>query len=349
MPNSLLIRADANANIGIGHVMRCVALAQAWQDGGGRVVFALARGGEEIHERLRAERCEVLSIASDAGSAEDADETSALCKSVDTDWVVLDGYHFSREYRHRLCAAPASVLVIDDHGAFAPYDGDVVVNANVYASEQMYSGGRGEVRFLLGSKYALLRREFLRVPPKREGEPETATRVLVTLGGADPENVTSLVVESLRELADLPVELTVVLGASNRHRESIERALKEFPRLTRLLANVTNMPELMAQSDLAISAGGGTCDELAFLRVPMFLITIADNQVEAVKAYARKRAAVTAGWFKVLTKAGLAEDLRGLICDRRLRSEIAENAGQLVDGHGAQRVVAAMRSVAAAR
>ena len=86
----------------------------------------------------------------------------------------------------------------------------------------------------------------------------------------------------------------------------------------------------MAASDLAISAGGGTCDELAFPRVPMFLITIAKNQEQAVEAYRRER---RLRWrpdgFTVLDKASLARSLRQMIGDRDLRIEIAENAGTL--------------------
>jgi spore coat polysaccharide biosynthesis predicted glycosyltransferase SpsG len=107
------------------------------------------------------------------------------------------------------------------------------------------------------------------------------------------------------------------------------------------------MPELMARSDLAISAGGGTCDELAFLRVPMFLIAIAKNQEQAVEAYGRNKVAVVAGRLTVLNRGGLAASLRKVIVDKNLRSEISAKAGKLVDGQGACRVVEAMRGVGA--
>jgi UDP-2,4-diacetamido-2,4,6-trideoxy-beta-L-altropyranose hydrolase len=335
----LLIRADANAEIGTGHVMRCVALAQAWRDGGGRVTFVLAPGGAEIHERLRSEGFEVSVISADPGGSEDAGQTAELCARNEAEWLVLDGYGFSQDYRNEIRSAAHNLLLVDDHGAFAPYNCEVVLNTNVYTSDAMYPDRRTQTRFLLGPRYALLRREFLEVQRGRADVPERATRLLVTLGGADPHNVTLQVVEALKELDDLRLELTVVLGASNRHRASVERALNQFPQAAQLLLNVANMPELMARSDLAISAGGGTCDELAFLRVPMFLITIAKNQEQAVEAYCRNKAAVTGGWFEVLDKSRLVRSLRDLIGDRRLRGELAEKAGDMVDGHGAQRVV----------
>jgi UDP-2,4-diacetamido-2,4,6-trideoxy-beta-L-altropyranose hydrolase len=346
--NVLLIRADANAEIGTGHVMRCVALAQAWRDSGGTATFILGSEGPEIHERLLSEGFEVREVSGEIGSAEDAAQTSQLCVRKAAEWLVLDGYHFSRDYRDRIRVAPFHLLLVDDHGAFAPYHCDVVLNTNVYASETMYPGRQPQTHFLLGSTYALVRREFLSVRGERADEPEQVTRLLVTLGGADPHNVTLAVVEALQAINDLSLELTVVLGASNRHRTSVEGALSRSSHPARLLLNVTNMPELMARSDLAISAGGGTCDELAFLRVPMFLITIATNQEQAVEAYRLKKAAVTAEWFTVSDRAALARSFRDVIGDRNLRREIAAQAGALVDGRGAQRVVENMRLVGGA-
>ncbi len=157
---ALLVRADANAEIGVGHVMRCVALAQAWRDSGGRVMFILAPGGAEIDERLLSESFEVSTLSAAAGGAEDAAQTSELCARNGTDWLVLDGYHFSQNYRDRISSAAPNLLLVDDHGAFASYDCNVVLNTNVYASHAMYPDRQPRTHFLLGPTYALLRREF---------------------------------------------------------------------------------------------------------------------------------------------------------------------------------------------
>jgi UDP-2,4-diacetamido-2,4,6-trideoxy-beta-L-altropyranose hydrolase len=348
MPNKvLLIRADANAEIGTGHVMRCVALAQAWRDRGGRVEFVLAAGGAEIYDRLLSEGFEVREVLAEIGSAGDAAQTAELCAGSAAEWLVLDGYHFSQDYRHRIRSTVPRLLLVDDHGEFAPYNCDIVLNTNVYATNAMYPDRKGRTRFLLGTRYALLRGEFSDVQSGFAEVPEQASRLLVTLGGADPNNVTLQVVEALQELEDIEFELTVVLGVSNSHRSSIAQALKSFSRPAELLVNVRNMPELMARSDLAISAGGGTCDELAFFRVPMFLITIAKNQELAVEAYCRNKAAVVAGWFTVLNRGVLAASLRKVMGDKNLRTEISAKARELVDGQGARRVVESMHGVGA--
>ena len=106
----LLIRADANAEIGTGHVMRCVALAQAWRDRGGRVEFILAPGGAEIHDRLLSEGFEVREVLAEIGSAGDAAQTAELCARSAAEWLVLDGYYFPQDYRHRIRKCDAQVV-----------------------------------------------------------------------------------------------------------------------------------------------------------------------------------------------------------------------------------------------
>lgn len=336
-----MIRADASAEIGAGHVMRCLALAQAWQDAGGRVTFALASGVSQVGKRLQSERMELAEIGAVPGSADDSALTNEVCRKLSASWLVLDGFHFSRDYRESVRRGPEHLLLLDDLGESAPYECDVVLNTNPYASEQMYPHGQERVRFLLGPKYALLRREFLARPRQRSEVADTARRVLITFGGSDPHNVTLQVMRSLQQVGGTGVEVTVVAGSGNQHRAALERAVKELPNAS-LLFDADNMPQLMATADLAISAGGGTCYELAFQRVPMFLITMAQNHERTVKAWGNSGAAIDAGWFDQLESGPLAAELREVLGNKSLRQELARTAARLVDGVGATRVVRTM-------
>ena len=338
----LLIRADASAAIGTGHVMRCLALAQAWREVGGHVIFALAAGGAELEQRLHSEGASVVRVSGEIGSREDASETAQLCRRCRADWLILDGFHFSQSYRESVKTGAFRLLLLDDHGEHAPYNCDLVLNTNPFAADAMYPRRAEQTCFLLGSQFALLRREFLGFAMRTPHIAATARRVLVTFGGADPHNVTLRVVEALQEISDVQLDITVVVGASNPHRASLSAALETSSHVARLLSNVENMPEVMTQADLAISAGGGTCYELAIMQVPMFLITMASNHEQTVEAYSRTKAAYSAGWFDALGCESLAVSLRSLIGDLKLRKELVENARRMVDGKGAQRVVEAM-------
>lgn len=341
---NLLIRADASTDIGIGHVMRCLALAQAWLDAGGHATFALASGADELGNRIRTEGVGVSRIDAPPGSQDDVLQTLKLRNETKANWLVLDGYQFAQEYRRELENSGLHLLLIDDHGDCAPYRSEIVVNVNPQASDAMYAESQLKTRFLVGPKYALLRREFLAVSGARTKVAESAQRILLTFGGSDADNVTLQVLRALEKVRGLQLQITVIVGATNPNRASLETEIMRSFHVTKLLSDVGNMPQLMSESDLAITAGGATCQELAFLQVPMFLITIAENHEKTVEAYARANAAITAGWFNRIDGSALAASLRRVILDSKLRAEICANAKKLVDGRGAQRVVDIMCS-----
>src|ERR1035438_4860894 len=99
---TLLIRADASVAIGTGHVMRCLALAQAWQDAGGRAVFAMAEIPEALLQRLTFEGFDTISLPTIPGSSEDAELSLSLARQVQANWLVIDGDRFARQFLLRL-------------------------------------------------------------------------------------------------------------------------------------------------------------------------------------------------------------------------------------------------------
>jgi UDP-2,4-diacetamido-2,4,6-trideoxy-beta-L-altropyranose hydrolase len=340
--NTLLIRADAGAEIGVGHVMRCLALAQSWQMTGGSTVFAIADGAPELEQRLLSENFAVVRINSQPGSPEDATETMQLHKRVEAQWLILDGFHFSQEYCCMARNGARFLLLIDDDGMRSSYRCDIVLNTNPQASDSMYPVRKQQTRFLLGLKYALLRREFLERQGCCREVSATARRILITFGGADPNNVTLSVLEALQRVDDLPLEITVLVGASNPRRRMLKAAVEKSVHPARFVWNSENMPDLMSHCDLAITAGGATCYELAFMKTPMFLITMAANHERTVEAYGRLEAAIAAGWFHSVAIEPLAASLREVIVEARLRESLRQNASRLVDGLGARRVVDSM-------
>jgi UDP-2,4-diacetamido-2,4,6-trideoxy-beta-L-altropyranose hydrolase len=315
--------------------MRCIALAQAWQKNAGRAVFAIAAGAE-LEDRIKSEDVEIVSIHVEPGSPHDATQLVALCAERRPPWLVLDGYHFPASYRQQLQTIDSRLLVLDDGDTTGSSDCDLVLNADPQATQAMYPVVSG------GSHYALLRKEFLEFPLHGKEIPATAAKILLTLGGADPHNVTLKALQALHQIDDLALDLTVVLGASYQFQEQLQSAIARSPHAIRLLQNVTNIPQLMAESDLAITAGGVTCYELAFMRVPMFLITMADNHERAVETFGMAKAAFDAGWFSAIATDVLAAHLRHVITAPDLRREFVNNAARMVDGRGAERVVETM-------
>ncbi len=182
----ILIRADATPQVGTGHVMRCLALAQAWREGGGRALVACASMTPALEARLWDEGIAVARLASDSGSAQDAAETLALARREGAAWAVVDGYGFSGEYQQAIARAGLPLLAVDDYGHADHYWAGLVLNQNLDASDALYPSREPATQLLLGTSYALLRLEFW--PWRGQARPAEAIarRVLVTMGGPIP-------------------------------------------------------------------------------------------------------------------------------------------------------------------
>jgi UDP-2,4-diacetamido-2,4,6-trideoxy-beta-L-altropyranose hydrolase len=343
---SLLIRADASIAMGTGHAMRCLALAQAWQDAGGRAVFAMAEGTPAIQERLVAEGCEVVSISSAAGTAEDASQTIAIGRDQKAEWIAVDGYHFAADYQRALKAAGFKILFLDDYGHSQHYSADLVLNQNVCARAERYGDREPQTRLLLGPKYCLLRREFgVWRNWKREVSP-ACHHLLVMMGGSDPENLTARVIQASAGLED--VETTVVIGGSNPHFVMLQNLAARSGQKITLRRDVSNTAEPMAAADVAISAAGSTCWELCLLGLPALLVDVADNQSELARELDRRGCAVHVG-DQTVSVEKIAEHLKRLVGSRELRQSLSQRSRELVDGDGAMRVVSVLRGTEGVR
>jgi UDP-2,4-diacetamido-2,4,6-trideoxy-beta-L-altropyranose hydrolase len=334
---NLLFRTDASLTMGTGHVMRCIALAQTAQDAGGRAAFALAESTAGIRAKLAEESCDVVPISAEAGTELDSEQCITLARQQRADWIITDGYQFGDNYQRALKAAGFKVLFLDDYGHAAHYSADLVLNQNAQATESLYAVREPYSRLLLGTEYCLLRREF---GPWRSWKREIApvgSKVLVTMGGSDPDNVTESVITALQLLPD--VEATIVIGGSNPHCDSLQRLASQGGQRFRLLQSVANMPELMAWADVAVSGAGSTCWEMCLLQLPMLLIDLADNQKPIAGALIRLGAAIHLGAGGDVTADQIAERVRNLLAAGTDRASLSKRCGQLVDGRGAERVL----------
>jgi UDP-2,4-diacetamido-2,4,6-trideoxy-beta-L-altropyranose hydrolase len=340
----LLIRADASSQIGAGHVLRCLALAQAWQQRGGGATFFSHCESEGIRRRVTQEGFRFVQIHSPYPDKGDLRDTLAAVMKIEREgnsrapsWFVLDGYHFDSAYQEALKAAGLFLLVLDDMAHLPRYHVDLLVNAGMGANQCLYSHA-GEGKLLLGTKYMLLRQEFLdRRKPNKE-IPERAERILVTLGGADSKNVTSIVMEGLSQTQDLPWTARIVVGSVNPHAAELKRKAARAESKFEILQDVDQVPELMAWCDLAVSGGGATGCELAFMGVPSLLVILSENQRRLAEGLDGK-CAVNLGHEKDLEPERVAHAVARLVSDREERIRMSREGRKLVDGLGADRVV----------
>jgi UDP-2,4-diacetamido-2,4,6-trideoxy-beta-L-altropyranose hydrolase len=347
----LLIRADADDKIGAGHVMRCLALAQAWRARCRPVTFVSRCDSHSMRQRIRDEGMGLVGLSHSHSTSEDLETTLALIKEIGPSWLVTDGYHFTLAYQEIMRQTGVHLLCVDDYQNLPYYQADIILNQNIGAERLSYPCGQDSV-LLLGSRYILLRQEFLDFGTGQPKAKDTASQVLVTLGGADPENITRRVLVGLKQLKHSRLEVDVVVGPVNRHTNVLLEEMQagngqDGAGQVRIhLHQNPSMRALMTRAHLALSAAGSTCWELAFLGVPMAIVTIADNQKAIGPALEKAGAAIHLGWPNEWNEQFLVEAVGDLL-QHPARLQAMGLAGQrLVDGRGADRVVSLMDHLA---
>ena len=338
LPGTLIIRSDATAAIGHGHVMRCLALAQAWQDRGGECTFVMSNPTPEIKQRLCGEGFTVIPLTVMPGCSEDVVQLAELARVRDASWVVVDGYQFRAEYHRALKTVGVRLLIIDDSGHAGSYCSDLVLDQNAGTRESLYDRREPCTQLLLGSRYAMLRREFRRWREWKREIPPIARKVMVTMGGSDPGNLTEHVIHSLTASLVEHLEITVVVGTGNPRRDSLRFAATKLGGKFRLLENATNMPELMSWADIAVIAGGGTLWEALYMMCPVISFARDPVQSQILSTLDDQGIIKFVGSAQDFDSNRFAHALSGLAFSSAWRGEMAALGRGAIDGLGTERV-----------
>jgi UDP-2,4-diacetamido-2,4,6-trideoxy-beta-L-altropyranose hydrolase len=343
-PGHLIVCAESGVQVGTGHVMRCLALAQAWKRGGGAVTFLLREGLAGIEQRIRGEGFLLETLPIECGPSPEAFVRAVLRAGAPL--VVLDGYSFDARVQAMLTGAGIRVLTLDDYGHATDYPVRWVLNQNVYAVPQMYTQTNADTRLLLGPAYALLRDEFLPWIGWKRSIPDRARKVLITIGGSDPDNASEQVLRSLAFLAridkDKDLEVTLVVGSGNPHGEALQAASERCPVPVRIARSVQDMPAWMAWADVAIAGAGVTSYELCYMGLPSLLLIVAENQRRIAERLSELGMAANAGPAREFRGELFAGQLQALIESSHQRGEMSQRMLELVDGFGSDRVRAAL-------
>ncbi len=332
---ALLIRADAGPTIGIGHLMRCLALAQAWD---GPVRFLTACDQPTLLDRIAEEGFALELLPASHPDPADWPATAAALSATPGVCVVLDGYHLDTDYQRRVRQTGHPLLVIDDMVHLAGYEADLLLNQNLHARPEMYAD-LTDAQLLLGSRHVLLRQAFFSARTQRQIPPR-ARNLLVTLGGSDPSNQTAKVIAAVGMIDDPGLAVTLVIGASNPHDYN-----PDDPRIS-LLRATDQMPALMAAADLVVSAAGSTCWEIAYMGLPAILLTVVDNQQGIASHLEQAGCAIDLGLQTDVCAAQIAQALESLLASAEARRKMSAAGATLIDGQGASRVAAALRALA---
>lgn len=342
MTEPLVIRADATEKMGSGHVMRCIALAQEWSAKGGRVVFACRSLPPFQQKRVKEEGFDFFTIDEEPGSDRDALKTAEVSVSEGAGWVVVDGYHFADNFQRLLKERGLKILFIDDYKHSQKYCADIILNQNLYASSEMYENHEPYTRVLCGPRFALLRREFVRLVPFQRIPREKASKILVSLGGFDFENVTLKVLSALSVIGSPAFDVIICSSSRNPHLDFIVNVARNSAHRISVMTDVKTMDELMLNADIGIVSASTTSYEIAFTQLPSLLIVNAQNQELIAKSFHDRKAAISLGWHDKMSDREISRGILMLAEDSNLRSEISKSCRSLLDGRGALRVAEAI-------
>lgn len=303
------IRVDSSVQIGTGHLMRCLTLAEWLRESGCQIFFIcrelpgnfcnlIDERGYKLHRLTYG--CTLHVNGKDAKKNEnlyadwlgvgwetDAEQTvNILRTSQPVDWLVVDHYALDQRWERIMWPHTKKIMVIDDL-ADRRHDCDLLLDQNLYEDmESRYdSMVPDHCLKLLGPHYALLRSEFIEARKNLRIRDGNVKRILVFFGGADPTNETGKALEAIHSLNRPDIAVDVVVGMSNPHKDKIKSLCDSLPAVN-YYCQVDNMAEMMARADLAIGAGGTTTWERSFLGLPAITVVVADNQAETTGAVA---------------------------------------------------------------
>lgn len=353
-----VFRADASVQIGTGHLMRCLTLADALKKTGMTCVF-LSRGlPSSLVQiiRYRGHRFYALTATSPSGEQDDdlahsywidvswqvdADECRDLIEKIAPSWIIVDHYALDERWEKRVCLSGTKLMAIDDL-ADRCHAADVLLDHNLGRKSEDYETLVGQsCKTYIGPNFALLRPEFRQARQaglvrRRKGQPR---EILVSMGGIDADNVTGSLLDAFsHHYAWDDVNFKIVIGGASPHLKSIRAQVAAAKFRCDLFVDVSDMSRMMMNADLAIGGAGSTSWERCCMGLPTLLLVMADNQVPAAMALDASGAARLVGDAR---KSGwqlrIFQQIKDLLHSDAI-CDMSSRALQICDGRGAVRI-----------
>lgn len=345
MKPRVLLRPEWGPSIGMGHVVRCLALAEGLGSRlGADIDFAGTEPDSAVLSRIRAVGGRLVRLPAYRRISEEAENLKQILQRSCYQVVVVDSYRVDAAYLEALEEARCPIVLVDDLAALDRYRCTLLLNGNLYAPELRYAVENG-TRCLLGATYLPLRGEVVR--HRGESAPRAAApvrRLLITMGGSDPQNHTLRALRVL-DLLDEPAELEVIVGPHNAHVEELRAFAAGSGHRVRVSVDPPDFVRRIASADVAVSAAGCTAYELAYLGIPSVLLAVADNQRYIEASLVAAGAAVSVGDGRQDLSPALHDAVARLIGNPDWRQSLSECARSLFDGKGVERVAAAIAEV----
>lgn len=350
----ITFRTDASLQIGTGHVMRCLTLADALRARGGKCRFVCRAHDGHLLDVIHRRGHDALALPAGAPAyeeqgflahdgwlgtdwASDAQATRDALQGENVDWLVLDHYALDHRWERAMRPSCRSLLVIDDL-ADRRHDCDWLIDQNLGRTAADYDGLLDRnTKLLIGPSFAILRPEFTQWRDnslqRRAGQP--LRNLLITMGGVDQGNATEQLLHHLQSTRLSPnLRITAVMGPHAPWLDQVREQAAAMPWPTQVLTGVDNMAQLMAANDLAIGAAGGTAWERCTLGLPSVVVVLAANQEKGAAALQQLGAAM------VINDIGnVGAVLKSISGKASILEDMSKAAAKLIDGKGVVRIL----------
>ena len=342
----VIIRADANKNIGQGHVMRCLSVCDALRENGHECLFVCAK--DTPMDLIMERGYDVYALTT---SFDNMDEELALLYYIieeeKADLMIIDSYYVTQFYL-KAVKELIPTAYLDDVYSFA-YDVDCLINYNVYADKEKYEGMYVTEKvktpaMIIGPAYAPLRKEFAN---RNIREISEIKNIMISVGGADPLHLAYGFAKSMAEDEFFKDKnINMILGKMEPDIDRIESICKASDNI-RYFVNISDMKAKIEEADLVISAAGSTQYEICACGRTCICFSMADNQIPGGEKFGELGAFIYAGDAR--DNDGFFYDVLGAVKrvagDISLAREMSKKASEIADGHGALRIVKEIENI----
>ncbi len=331
MQNKIIFRVDGHQDVGLGHVIRCLALADMLRDEF-QIVFASQKRDDEVLNIICKEGFDLIELPTEDNYEKDAER---LLTYLDKGTIlVLDGYQFRETFQLTVRPHCHKLVCIDDIHSYHLY-ADVIINHSEHAKYAKYSC-EPYTQLYLGGKYALLRNPFLKKAGFNRTFEKPIENIMICMGGADPTNQTLRIIQAI-DLIKLNLTVNVVIGVANPNYQMISQWVGENENSklrVNLLSNLSDseMCEQLMNNDFLFTPGSTTAWEACCIGIPMIVGVIADNQICIAEILEKKHAALNIGWYKSNSVDEIKTQYLELINDKNRLQRFIVQQKMIVDG-----------------
>ncbi len=336
---NIVFRTDASIDIGIGHVMRCLTLADELRlkytdinficrEEPGNMISYIGNRGYKVHQ-----------LPGEIDTETDRRLTKEILSKYETkpDWLIIDHYDIEISWENQLRKYSKKIMVIDDL-ANREHDCDLLLDQNFSKNDNRYIGLIPENCVqLLGPEYAMLRLQFQKAKECLRERNGGVNRILIFMGGADTKNITSKALRAIHMLGRSDIAIDVVVGNLNPYHDEIKILASKIPN-TSCHHNVEDLAKLMSSADLCIGAGGTATWERCCVGVPTITVILAENQENISESLDKEGSLINLGWYHKVTEDNIKEVVEGLIDNPQKMVSMSDKSRNLVDGEGVNRV-----------